>query len=55
MVLNNADGLIASAEAAMERGWAIGLSRGKQSRMGAMDWALQELKPGGQKQMIWKV
>lgn len=32
MVLNNADGLTASAEAAVGRGWAMGLSRGKQSR-----------------------
>lgn len=54
-VLNNADGLTASAEAATERSWAMGLSRGKQSRIGAMDWALRELKPGEQKQMIWKL
>lgn len=33
----------------------MGLSRGKQSRIGAMDWALRELKPGEQKQMIWKL
>lgn len=38
MVLNNADGLTASAEAAIGRGWAMGRSRGKQSRMAAMDW-----------------
>lgn len=52
MVLNNADGLTASAEADIGRGLAMGLSR---ARMGAMEWELWELKPWELKQIIWKV
>ena len=52
MVLNKADGLTAPAEVAMGRSCAAGLRGGRQSRTGAMDWALLELKPWEQKQLI---
>lgn len=38
MVLNNADGLTASAEAAIGRGLAMGLSRAREAEQGWEQW-----------------
>lgn len=52
MVLDKADGLTASGEVAMERDRAVGLNGGRQSGTGTADWALWELKPQEQKQLV---